>query len=243
MIEIWKKTVTEKLKSFMKELETVCRRAGRRIESVKVVYATKYLTPEQFVAFLNIAKEIDIVPVTIGENRVQEAKEKLEYLNSLPHFSLVMIGNLQKNKINKAIETFDEIHAVDSLELARALDKRLERRNKGDKGYKGREVENGRMGIFLEVNVSGEKTKQGISPEELEEVIKELKLLKNLKLKGLMTMAPLTDDMKKVRPVFRKLRKLADRHNLLTSMGMSNDWQVAIEEGADMLRIGSRVFG
>lgn len=255
----WKIKIRQNLIDFYRELEMVCRQCGRKVLEVKVLYAVKYLNSEQFVTFLNICKEIDILPVIIGENRVQEAKEKMDYYNilicgshlrpdirqdyggqacrSLSPFSLVMIGNLQRNKINKAIEIFEEIHSVDSLKLAEALDKRI--------CYKTGPAAARTMPVFLEVNVSGEKSKHGFSPEKVERVIREMREMREMRgldLRGLMTMAPLTNDMEKVRPVFTTLRKLADKYNLLTSMGMSNDWQVAVEEGADIIRIGSKIF-
>lgn len=239
----------KRLTDFLIELEKVCKKCGRKTDQVKVVYATKYLDKEGFVTFLNICKEIDpstplginIVTVMIGENRVQEAEEKFEFMktNSPKLFEglrRVMIGTLQTNKINKTIKLFDEIHSVDSVKLTNALDIRLKRDGKI-------------MPIFLEVNVSGEESKHGFKPVELERVIRDLKLLKSpvspaggLKLKGLMTMASLVDDPEKVRPLFRKLRELADYYHLKTSMGMSNDWKIAIEEGTDMIRIGSKIF-
>lgn len=222
---------------FQKELKAVCKNCGRRAEEVKVVYATKYLTADQFVRFLNVGREIGILPVTIGENRVQEAEKKMQRLKDkdrelIRSFHLVMIGNLQKNKINKAIRIFSEIQAVDSLELAYAIDKRV-KKDKGNKRV---------MEIFLEVNVSDEESKHGFGVEEIERAIAEIRQLKAIKVKGLMTMAPWVDDSQETRPIFRKLKQIADRYRLLTSMGMSSDWRVAVEEGSDMIRIGRRIF-
>ncbi|MBM3283936.1 YggS family pyridoxal phosphate-dependent enzyme [Candidatus Gottesmanbacteria bacterium] len=229
----WARSVRSNLIAFLKELKTTCLAVGRKPDSVKVVYATKYLGPEQFVAFLHIGKEIDILPVTIGENRIQEAEEKLRRLEEsdkdlTTRCHPVMIGTMQKNKINKAIRLFEEIHSIDSVELAEALDNRLNREKL--------------MPIFLEINVSGETNKHGFGVEELDRAILEVKSLKFLRLTGLMTMAPWVTNPEEVRPVFRTLRQLANRYGLLTSMGMSNDWKVAVKEGADMIRIGGKIF-
>lgn len=244
----WKEKIKQRLLSFLDELNKECLKCGRRRDEVKVIYATKYLTPEQFVIFLRILKELvfesdlkdvkSLTPFIIGENRVQDAKEKIDLVREtdpklLNCFSLVMIGTLQTNKINKALEFFQEIHSVDSLELAQGLDKRVTR----DK----REKEE--LGIFLEVNLSEEESKHGFSLKEIDGVIKKLKSLKYLQLKGLMTMAPYAGDPDEVRPIFKRLRQLADRYQLKTSMGMSNDWKVAVEEGTDMIRIGGKLYG
>ncbi|MBI4990958.1 YggS family pyridoxal phosphate-dependent enzyme, partial [Candidatus Gottesmanbacteria bacterium] len=232
-----------RLLDFFEELDQVCNVCSRKVEDVKVLFATKYLNPEQFVSFLNICKETmgsdlkgakGLTPILIGENRVQEAEEKLEYVRQeafelLQEFSMIMIGTLQKNKINKAIKIFTEIHSIDSLDLADELNRRLERENRV-------------MPVFLEVNVSKEESKHGFRVGEIGAIIKELKLLKSLKLEGLMTMAPYGGDLEEIRGIYRKLKELADGYELQTSMGMSSDWKVAVSEGTDMIRIGSRIF-
>ncbi|MBI5452670.1 YggS family pyridoxal phosphate-dependent enzyme [Candidatus Gottesmanbacteria bacterium] len=228
------------LQSFFQEFISVCRRCGRKPQDVQVVYATKYLNKEQFVIFLDIVLGSDLkgakglTPILIGENRVQEAEEKLEYVRQeafelLQEFSMIMIGTLQKNKINKAIKIFTEIHSIDSLDLADELNRRLERENRV-------------MPVFLEVNVSKEESKHGFRVGEIGAIIKELKLLKSLKLEGLMTMAPYGGDLEEIRGIYRELKELADGYELQTSMGMSSDWKVAVSEGTDMIRIGSRIF-
>jgi len=230
----YKEELKARILSFNKELNEVCKNCGRKLVEVRVVYATKYLTANQLVDFLMIANDIGLIPVLLGENRVQDAEMKLKYIREnnpdlTMDFLPIMIGNLQKNKINKAIDLFEEIHVIDSLELAQALNERI--------GHKGKV-----MSIFLEVNISGEESKHGIKVEEVAKVVKVVKGFSNIKLKGFMTMAPFANDPEEVRPIFRKLRKIADQYGLLTSMGMSNDWNIAIEEGTDFIRIGSRIF-
>jgi len=221
------------LQRFFEELESHLGSMGKTRDNLTVLFATKYLNAEKFVSFLDIAKQFDIDNLIIGENRVQDWEGKYEWLRQkrpdlVGNFKAVMIGTLQKNKVNKALEIFEEIHSVDSIDLAETIDKRVK---------KGRKIP-----IYLEVNVSGEERKHGFKSEELDSSLRKLRLLKSLNVKGLMTMAPNTKDEAVVRNVFRTLRTLADQYNLKTSMGMSHDWKIAVEEGSDMVRIGSRIF-
>lgn len=231
-MDSWKERIGEQLEKFLQEFEKCCVRCNRKSQDIDILFATKYINPSELAQFIRIAYKRLGKVVIIGENRVQAAHEKLDYIKTnnpglLELFRMVMIGNLQKNKINKAMEIFDEIHSVDSLKLAQLLDTKL-------RGKK--------MRIFLEVNVSGEMTKHGFNPEELDKVIVGVGQLKNLELSGLMTMAPYEDNLKKIRVTFRKLRQLANTYQLKTSMGMSHDWKMAVEEGTDMVRIGSSIF-
>lgn len=226
------------LSNFFKELEIVCKGCGRKREEVTILYATKYLDCESFVSFLDIAGEsrlsggqVDTAPIIIGENRVQAAEQKLNFIkenypDKLNLFYPVLIGNLQSNKVNKALNLFSEIHSVDRIELAAELDEKTKRN----------------LPVFLEVNISAEESKHGFSIQEINDVLRRIQQLKNLTIKGLMTMAPHTDNHREIRSVFRKLRELADKYNLKTSMGMSHDWQIAVNEGADIIRIGSLIF-
>ena len=229
----WSQKIEKRLCDFYRELDAVCKSAGRERSSIEVIFATKYLNPEQFVIFIHILEHFG-KQIVLGENKVQDAQKKIGYLNEKkPQLRktvrYVMVGNLQKNKINRAIEIFDEIHSLDSLELAEAVNRRLETIEK-------------KMTVFWEVNVSGEESKHGVRVDQVDLSLRSLRLLKSLKLEGLMTIAPFYDDPERTRPVFRVLKLLADKHNLKTSMGMSNDWKQAVEEGADIIRIGSRIF-
>ena len=229
-MKTWEKKIKANLESFLKDFEGMCQRCSREEKGIRIIFATKYLSPDQFVRFLYICKQIDrLKPVFIGENRVQEAEKKLNFLKEKgielrKLFQLSMIGNLQKNKINKALNLFDEIQAIDTLQIAKELNKRLQRDNR-------------KMPVFLEVNISGEEAKHGFQEKNLNKVIEEIGRLGSLELKGLMTMAPYTKNMNRVRPVFKKLKQFADKYRLATSMGMSNDWRVAIEEGTGYLII------
>jgi len=139
-----------------------------------------------------------------------------------------MVGHLQTNKAKTALELFDIIHSVDSVKLAEVLSHRAERR----------------IPILLEVNIGGEESKFGFAEEELAPAIEQISKLPNLEIKGLMTIAPLVEDPEQVRPVFRRLRQLRDSLGLeQLSMGMTDDFEVAIEEGATIVRIGRAIFG
>lgn len=212
----------------------MCKKAGRRTEEVQVLYAVKYLSPPDFVEFLKIIKELGIGPVTIGENRVQSALEKINYVKKnhqelFGDFHLMMIGPLQSNKIKKAINIFEEIQSIDTVKISKDLDSRLKIINKS-------------MPVYIEVNISEEMTKHGFKLDQIESIMLTMGQFSNLAIKGFMTMAPHMENEKEIRKIFRKLRELADRYNFKTSMGMSHDWKIAIEEGSDMVRVGSLIF-
>ena len=164
-----------------------------------------------------------------GENRVQEAKDKIERLSTLqPPPTWHMVGHLQTNKAKTAIELFDMIQSVDSVRLAQVLSRHAQHR----------------IPILLEVNVSGEASKFGLPPAEVSSAVEEIARLPHLEIRGLMTIAPLTDNPEEVRPIFKRLRLLRDSLGLEhLSMGMTDDFEVAIEEGATMVRIGRAIFG
>ena len=163
-----------------------------------------------------------------GENRIQEAEGKIKQLSDInTDVTWHMIGHLQSNKAKMAVKLFDIIHSVDSLKLARILNRQVEKV----------------MPVLLEVNVSGEATKSGFALDEIVAAIREIRQLTNLEVGGLMTIAPWVADSEKVRPVFRKLRELRDSLGLEhLSMGMTDDFEVAIEEGATMVRVGRAIF-
>ncbi len=163
-----------------------------------------------------------------GENRIPEALEKMAALPNDIHWHF--IGALQKNKVNKAVGKFALIHSVDNPELA-------------EKIAKSSEAANLTTSILLQVNTSGEASKQGLSPEAWRPHLESLFRHKNIQIKGLMTMAPLTEDTKIIRNTFRSLREFRDELHLpLLSMGMSHDYEIALDEGSNLLRIGTAVF-
>ena len=212
-----------------KRIETACARVRRDSSTVSVLAVTKGHPPETVRAAAELGHRL------FGESRVQEAKAKIGRCPS--HLRWHMIGHLQTNKCRDAVHFFEMIQSVDSLALAQEIDKWAEKHSK-------------RMPILLEVNVAGEATKFGYRPDSLLAEITELNALKRVEIHGLMTMAPWTPEAEKVRPVFRQLRELKLKCEEVLgatlphlSMGMSNDFDVAIEEGATMVRLGTVLFG
>ena len=186
-----------------------------------------------------IVKAVEIGLREFGENRVQEAKGKVAGLKSLApdcRFVWHLVGHLQKNKAGAAVELFDLIHSVDSVELARELNEQAGKRDKIQR-------------VLVQVKLSDEATKHGISRDDLSGCLERIAEMKNLKAEGLMTIPPFSDDPRTSRPYFRELRKIRDeaekRGFMLKelSMGMTNDFEVAIEEGATIVRIGTAIFG
>ncbi len=171
----------------------------------------------------------------IGESRVQEAEPKIKEVGGIARFH--MIGHLQTNKVKKAVQLFDVIQSVDSFKLAWEIDRQA--------GQIGRTIE-----CLIEVNTSGESQKFGVAPEECLDLVRKVHALDNIKLIGLMTIGPLTDDEEAIRRSFRKCRELFLQAKEITddefdtlSMGMSDDFPLAIAEGATMVRIGTALFG
>jgi len=203
---------------------------------VKVILAAKMKTFEE------VEESIDAGAEIIGENYVQEAEKMYGLLEEkAKKIKWHMIGPLQKNKINKALKVFDCIQTIDSAELADAVDKRAEAIKK-------------EISVFIEINIGSEITKSGIRPEY--EIVEKLALhisgLYYLKLEGLMTVGPRVGDSEKVRPYFRKIKEIFDKlkntgmPNIdlkYLSMGMSNSYKIAIEEGANIIRLGTVIFG
>jgi len=169
-----------------------------------------------------------------GENRVQDALKKYEIIGDKVKWNL--IGHLQTNKAKDAVKMFSLIHSVDSLHLAEEIDKQAAKINKT-------------QDILIQVSTSGEESKFGIRPEEVDDLLKKLLAYRHISIKGFMTIAPEVDDPEAVRPYFRALRELRDRVNQsfntqyrVLSMGMTNDFEIAIEEGSTMVRVGRAIF-
>lgn len=232
-MEITKEELIENLQRVRENIEKACQRAGRPVDSVKLLGATK-TKPS---TILRWAYEAGLK--VFGENRVQEFLKKWEELSDLPDIEWHFIGRLQSNKVKYIIDKVRLIHSVDRPSLVDELQKRATK-----KGIK--EVD-----ILVEVNVGEEETKGGVKPEETPKLFEYI--LKNapaLRIRGLMAIPPYREDSEEVRPYFVKLRelrdKLAEEFNLQLpelSMGMSHDYTVAIEEGATIIRVGSAIFG
>jgi PLP dependent protein len=213
-------TIAERVASVRQRVERAAERAGRSPADVTIVAVSKGFPPQA------IAEAVAAGIAHLGENRVQEAATKVPGLRDLP-VTWHLVGHLQTNKAKTALELFDIIHSVDSLHLAEALSHRSQRP----------------LPILLEVNVAGEASKFGFPPGEVAAAAQAVARLARLDLRGLMTVAPFVKDPEAVRPVFHELRRLRDALGLAElSMGMSDDFEAAIEEGATLVRIGRAIF-
>jgi len=204
-------------------LARAAERAGRRADDVLLIGVSKTVELER------IRAAVAAGVTALGENRVQEAKAKVAELGRPAAWHL--IGHLQTNKVKDALDLFDVVHSLDRLELARELERRAAAR--------GRAIE-----ALLQVNVAAEASKGGVSPDGVGEALDVIGKLAHVRVRGLMTIPPEVAQPEDARPWFRRLRELAERHGLPElSMGMSGDFEVAIEEGATMVRVGTAIFG
>jgi pyridoxal phosphate enzyme (YggS family) len=217
------------LNNVRQRLAAACARAGRDPASVTLVTVSKGHPAETVRAAADLGLSV------FGENRVQEARAKIGLCPGRLRWHL--IGHLQSNKCRDAVHFFEMIQSVDSLALAREINKWAETSAKT-------------MPVLIEVNVAGESSKFGYTPEKVLAELKELNALPKLEVHGLMTVAPFAQEAERVRPVFRRLRELKGQCEELLgaplphlSMGMSGDFEVAVEEGATMIRLGSAVLG
>lgn len=223
--------IQENLALIQEKIAAAAVKSGRQPEDICLVAVTKTVPPER------IKEAITAGIGHIGENRVQEAVAKAEAIP--PGVTWHLIGHLQRNKAKQALPMFDLIHSLDSLRLAETLQQRAEELDRT-------------VNCLVEVNVAGEETKHGIAPDQVLPLLRQVSALPRLSVHGLMTVAPYVDDPEEVRPVFRRLREMARAIDKLQlprvsmdqlSMGMSGDFEVAVQEGATMVRIGSAIFG
>jgi pyridoxal phosphate enzyme (YggS family) len=222
----------KRLKSIHDRIQAVAHSCGRDIESIRLVAVSKAKPAEM------IREAIENGQTIFGENYIQEAKKKIAEISD-NHISWHFIGHLQSNKAKYAVRLFDMIHSVDSINLATELNRQAKKINK---------IQN----ILLQVNTGMEISKSGIQPEEALAFAEKTSCFSNLRIKGLMTMPPFYDAPEKVAPYFKELRKISERINdenipnvemKELSMGMSGDFEVAIKEGATLIRIGTAIFG
>jgi pyridoxal phosphate enzyme (YggS family) len=221
--------LSENIERIQGRMAEACSRSGRDLADVRLMAVSKKKSPEQ-VAEVH-ACGLDLM----GENKVQEAKQKIPLCPGGIEWHL--IGHLQTNKVKLAVRLFSRIHSVDSLRLLQIIDQ-----ESSEAGLT--------TPVCLEVNVSGERSKFGIPPAEVGDVLKAGNSMMNVDILGLMTMPPFTEDPEGARPFFRQLRELRDQLSDSggmglpeLSMGMSSDFEVAIEEGATMVRVGTSIFG
>ena len=211
--------------------ENVQKILGELPDGVQLVGAAKMKSPEEVLEAVNGGLKI------VGENYVQEAEKAFQSIGNRVKWH--MIGHLQRNKAKKAVEIFDMIETVDSVRLAREIDKQCLKTGK-------------RMPVLIEINSGEEEQKTGFMPGDAVQLIKEISTLENVKIMGLMTLGPFSGDPEDSRPYFRKTREVFERMKDMNlegvemaflSMGMSNSYKVALEEGANMVRIGTKIFG
>lgn len=230
-----RETLNRNLAEIQSRIEAACSRSGRDPKAIKLVLSTKYVDA----SVIRLLHQLGVSDV--GENRIQDTQRKQELLSDLP-IRWHMFGHLQRNKVKKALKLFELIHSVDSVALAEEI-------SETSLGM------GNRMKVLVEVNVSGEPQKYGLKPEETIPFLKKISPMQGLHVLGLMTMTPLMDidnvDTELCRGIFRGLRQLSEdvdksgienvRMDYL-SMGMTQDFEIAVEEGANLLRIGSAVF-
>jgi len=215
--------------AIQQRLNAACARAGRDPRTVQLMAVSKGHPPEAIRAVAETGLTL------FGESKIQEAKVKIPQCPGNLHWQ--MIGHLQSNKAKDAVQLFELIQSVDSLGLAQELNKRAEQAAK-------------RLPVLLEVNVAGESSKFGYGPDSVLADLERLNALKRLELHGLMTIAPYAQDVERARPFFRKMRELKEQCEQklgaplpVLSMGMSGDFEVAIEEGSTLVRVGTAIFG
>lgn len=221
----------ENLQKVESKISASCDRSGRRREDVTLIAVSKTKPVE------TLKEAYDMGIRVFGENKVQELIDKYEALPKDIHWH--MIGHLQRNKVKYIIDKVDLIHSVDSVRLAETIDKEAKKHNLT-------------ANVLIEVNVAKEDTKFGVLPEQLDILIDEISHFSNIRVLGLMTIAPFVENAEENRAIFSRLHKLSvdiaskniDNVNVgLLSMGMTNDYEVAIEEGATMIRVGTGIFG
>ena len=222
----------KRLENIKDRIKRTARACGRDPETIRLVTVSKTVPADR------VREAIEAGATILGENYIQEAREKINTLSSYP-VSWHFIGHLQTNKAKYAVRLFDLIQTVDTLKLAHELNKQAKKINKIQQ-------------ILIQVNIGLERTKSGVYAKDAQSLIKDISYLENLSVKGLMTIPPFFNSPKKVRPYFSALRNLRDqikKENISNasmdelSMGMTGDFEVAIEEGATLVRIGTAIFG
>lgn len=218
--------IAENLAAIQSRIERAARRAGRNRSDIKLVAVSKTHSAE------TLREAIGAGALRFGENKIQEAENKiLDVGRDAAEWHL--IGHLQSNKARKAVKLFDCIETLDSIELAERLERICKEENRA------------RLSVFIQVDLAKEATKNGVDEKDLPPLVEFLKTCERLKFDGLMTIPPFYDDAEKIRPFFKRLREIRSRilPNGELSMGMSSDFESAIEEGATVVRVGTAIFG
>ncbi len=219
-------SLRENLTEIRAQIAHAAQKANRNADEIKLVAVSKTHPVEI------LREAIDAGAVILGENKIQEAEDKITEIGR-ESAEWHLIGHLQSNKARKAVKLFDVIHTLDSLELAERLERICIEENRA------------RLSVLVQIDLANETTKNGIKPEDLPELSDFLKTCGRVKFDGLMTIPPFFEDVEQVRPFFRNLRELRDKilPNGELSMGMSHDFETAIEEGATIIRVGTAIFG
>lgn len=224
-------SIAENIAGIRRRIDEAAARAGRDPNAVRLMAVCKTVEPDR------VRQAIAAGITVLGENYVQEAREKIPEIGHGIEWH--MIGHLQTNKAKYVVDLFDWIHSVDRFELARELDKCARRHSR-------------KLNILIEVNVSGEASKSGAQPSQVLALVRQISTLPNLNVRGLMTMPPYSDQPETSRPYFQSLRALRDEIRTAAipsismdelSMGMTDDFEVAVEEGATIVRVGRAIFG
>jgi pyridoxal phosphate enzyme (YggS family) len=224
-------SIKNNIEAIKKEIEGICLKSGKNPDDITIIAVTKTVDTDR----INYA--VDCGMTNLGENKVQEIMDKYEPVNKNVKWHL--IGHLQTNKVKYIIDKVELIHSVDSVKLAEEISK---------KALKNNLIKE----VLVQVNVAKEESKFGIDIEEVISFVKTIAAFENIRVKGLMTIAPYDENPENVRPIFRQLRQKFDELAQMNipntdmkylSMGMSNDYAIAIEEGANMVRIGTAIFG
>lgn len=224
-------SIKNNISAIKEEIKQACLKSGRSPEEITIIAVTKTIDVER----INYA--VDCGLSNLGENKVQEIMDKYDAVAKGVKWNL--IGHLQTNKVKYIIDKVELIHSVDSIKLAEEISRRAEKNNLIKE-------------VLVQINVAMEETKFGINIEDAVDFVKSASVFNNIRIKGLMTIAPYDEDVEKVRPIFRQLKKKFDELAQMNipntemkylSMGMSNDYNIAIEEGANMIRVGTAIFG
>ena len=225
--------LSENLAKVRRRIEQAARKANRKADEIKLVAVSKTHPVSDLREAIAVGANI------LGENKIQEAEEKIEKIGR-DAAKWHLIGHLQSNKARKAVELFDVIQSLDSLKLAKRLERICEEENRKS------------LSVLVQIDLANESAKSGVLQKDLPEIIEYLRTCERLKFDGLMIIPPYSEDAEKVRPFFKELRKLRDellQQNAFAnqtgelSMGMSGDFEIAIEEGATIVRVGTAIFG
>lgn len=226
--------IQQNIEHVQERITRACERVGRNPNEVQLILATKTVNSDR------ILKSVDLGYKMIGENRVQEAEEKMNQMGKrAEELQWHFIGHLQSNKVNNVVRFATVVQSIDRMKIVRKMNRRLKKVNK-------------EMDVFIQVNTSGEESKYGLHPTKTLEFVEKASEYNRLNIKGLMTIGLFSNDWQKVRTGFRKLRELRDMIAAQKikgvqmehlSMGMTNDFEIAIEEGATMIRVGRAIFG